>query len=322
MFCNLPKEIKKIQEVRCFLGCEISLVLFSRDSDWAARVVSGAFERISELESVLSKFKQDSDISQLNQVQSGEARVSPHTFKVIEEAASFGSLTNGAFDITSEPLLRLWEGAEERDSLPSKEEIQRALSLVGFGCLELNMGKSVISFAQEGMRVDLGGIGKGYIIDEVVRFLKSCRIPSGLVDAGGDLSAFGENPERGKWIVGLRNPLEPGSLLGYFQIPCGSVVTSGNYMRYFTIQGKQYSHIIDPRTGQPVNEDLLSVTVLAPDTMTADALATSVSVLGVEEGVDLIESRPDTEALIITRQSEKLTILKSSGFPELWGHEN
>jgi thiamine biosynthesis lipoprotein len=308
-------EIKKYQDNQILLGTQVSITVFSEDAQKANRAIDLAFQRISELEAILTKYKKDSDIGRLNLSDSGWIKVSPVTFEVIKKSVEFGKISNGAFDITIDPILRLWEEAQKRDSLPSSDELKRVTESIGYTNIMLRPKSLEVRLKKAGMSIDLGGIGKGYIVDEAVKVLKSQGIRHGLIDAGGDLYILGDNPERGRWRIGIRNPLKPDQNLRYLEISNKAVATSGHYMRFYTVQGKRYSHIIDPRTGWPVQEKVASVVVIAPDATTADAMATAIIVLGPDKGVKLAESIPGLETLIVTREGDELAFTQSTGFP-------
>ncbi|MFQ5835694.1 MAG: FAD:protein FMN transferase, partial [bacterium] len=168
-------------------------------------------------------------------------------------------------------------------------------------------------FQKKGMQIDLGGIAKGYAVDRAIESLRKNGIRRALVNAGGDLYALGSGPGKEKWQVGIQDPREEDKLLGIIKVKDVGVATSGDYRRYFTIEGRRFSHIVNPKTGQTVQDVPMSVTVIAPDATTADALATGVFVLGPQKGIELIESLPQVEGMIV---SEGMKRISSKG----WAH--
>lgn len=312
------REIQKYQDTQPFMGTPVSITVFSEDADQAGQAIKSAFAKIAELEGILSKHNPNSDVARLNQTQSGKIKVSPLTLAAIQKAVEFGNLSNGAFDITVEPALKLWQEAEKQDSLPRLRDRKQAVDLIGYNDILLEPASCEIGFNKPGMSIDLGGIAKGSIVDEAVKILKSKSITAGLIVAGGDLYAFGNNPERkAPWLIGVRNPLNPEENVKYLEITDKAVATSGHYMRFYTVKGKKYSHIVDPRSGWPVQENIASVTVIASDSLTADALATAICILEPEEGLKLAESVPGVETLIILNDGNKLSFLQSKGLSAL-----
>jgi len=277
--------------------------------------MESAFARIREIDSLMSNFKDDSEISALNR--NGKAVVSRDTLAVIKRSQEIAELTDGAFDITVCPLISLWKRAAKENKLPDEAQLKATLAKVGYGKLSVDERSGVVKFAVEGMSVDLGGIAKGYAVDAAAKVLREFGCQDFLVNAGGDLYAAGTRPDGQPWHVGIQDPRYPapmGRVMdAYLLISERAVATSGNYQQFVTIEGKRYSHIIDPRSGYPADA-VPSVTVIARDCTTADALATALSVLGVEKGLKLVENLPDCEALLITVSGEKLEFHQSSGF--------
>jgi len=242
-----------------------------------------AFSEIRRIDDLLSRFKDDSEISRLNR--EGRLRVSPDTLLVIKKSGQFWQATQGAFDITAAPLIELW-GFYDRDyRLPSDSEIQERLALIGFDKIKID--GNMVEFKIDGMKIDLGAIAKGFAIDCAVQELRQAGIDSALLNAGGDIYCLGD--KRGiPWSVAIRtgvNLISSGDL----KLKDKAVATSGNYEQYFSVDGVRYSHILNPRTGKPAETDSASVTVIADDCLTADALATSVFVMGKDSASKLAE---------------------------------
>ncbi|MBI4669147.1 MAG: FAD:protein FMN transferase [Elusimicrobia bacterium] len=344
--CSSGK-LQKYQDAQVLMGTHVSITVFCNGAPKAARAMKAAFARISELETLMSKQREDSDLARLNAAPTGKTKVAPETFAVIRKAVDFGKITHGAFDVTVEPLLTLWRKAEAKNSLPTPDAMKRALSLTGFDHIILYPESSQVGFAKAGMKIDLGGIAKGYIVGEAVAALKAQGIKQALVAAGGDMFALGGNPartsgpnsvpearhapqglqsslfseqglrsgaERGGWLIGIRNPLKPEENLRYIEVSDKAVATSGHYMRFYTVRGKRYSHIVDPRTGYPARNNVVSVTIVGPEGTAADALTKSAIVLGPEKGLAIIQSQPGFDALVITWDKSKLEYFQTAGF--------
>ena len=273
----------------------------------------------------MSDYKSDSQISQVNRSAFKRAvKVSKSTFEVLQRSVDFSRLTEGAFDITVGPLVDLWCSAGKENSAPSDSELAAARSKVGYDKLILDANEMSVRFAVEGMRLDLGGIAKGYAIDKAIEAMQKSGAAGGMVEIGGDVCCFGV-PAGGKdnWLVGLQDPSKPvegissGELLLALKLKNGAVATSGDYQQLVLIKGREYSHIIDSKTGTSA-KGLSSVTVICENAADADTLATAVSVMGAEKGLALIETIPETEAILIpasvgTTSQQKYKLIKTSG---------
>lgn len=301
------------------MGTFARVVAVATDSGTAQKCIEAALAEIEEIDRLMSKYKSDSEISELNRDGFARAvKVSKPTYEVLQRSIEFSKLSNGAFDVTVGPLMDLWHSAEEANTLPTDTELQQVHLKVGYDKLILDANEESIRFAAEGMEVDLGGIAKGYAIDKAVEAIQKAGAIGGMVDIGGDIRCFG-SPPRGenRWRIGLQDPekakdgFDAGTPLLVLNLLNVAVATSGHYRRFVTIGGKRYSHIVDPESGHS-NESLTSVTIICPSAADADALATAVSVMGADEGLALIESIPNTEAILITSMPE-YKLIKTSG---------
>jgi len=254
------------------------------------------FEEIARIEGLLSRFDPASEISILNRT--GSLKASPETFEIIKKAKEFYRLTDGAFDITVGPLMKIWGFTDKQFRVPEQSQISSALEVVGSDNIILQEEDNVVKFEFPGMEVDLGGIAKGYSLDQAVRRLKENHIDSCLINAGGQVFCLGDKFGR-PWQIGIRDPRRKG-LSGDLELSDKSVATSGDYEQYYIADNQRYSHIIDPRRGYPASSGVVSVTVIAEQAMTADALATAIFVLGKKEGERLVGERfPSVEIKII-----------------------
>ncbi|MCM8762703.1 MAG: FAD:protein FMN transferase, partial [Candidatus Omnitrophica bacterium] len=205
-------------------------------------------------------------------------------------------ITGGVFDITVLPLINLYREAEKKRVPPSDEDIRKILQYTGYEKIKI---KDNIIQIPEKAEIDTGGIAKGYIVDNTTKFLKKNGVQNGLVNAGGDIYCFGRNPEGGKWKIGIRDPFNKEKTIKTIYISDCGVATSGDYERYLYIKGKKYGHIINPLTGKTVQDFPVSVTVIAPDTTTADAFATAFFVMGVEKSINLVNKLEEVSLFII-----------------------
>jgi thiamine biosynthesis lipoprotein len=326
-FCCRPRRQVELESgYRLVMGTFARVVAVAEDSGTAEKCIEAALAEIHKVDYLMSDYKSDSEISRLNRDGFKEAvRFSQSTYEVLQRSIEFSRLTDGAFDITVGPLVDLFRTEKEKQVPPSPEEISEAKSKVGFEKLKLDAQNRTVQFTVEGMRLDLGGIAKGYAIDQAIEAMQTAGAVGGMVDIGGDIRCFGA-PLKNKphWTIGLQNPKpEPDAaeqdLILKVKLADGAVATSGDYQQFVTIEGKHRSHIIDRRTGTSA-EGLSSVTVIADNATDADALATAVSVMGAEKGLALIEKLPGTEAILITSRPESVpseaegyTLLKSTG---------
>ncbi len=301
------------------MGTFAHVVAVAEDSGTAKECVQAALEEIRKVDELMSDYKSDSEISRVNR-EAGEkaVQVSESTYEVLQRSVEFSEMTGGAFDITVGPLVALFRNAKEDKVAPSEQQIARARSKVGFEKLKLNNENKTVQFSENGMLLDLGGIAKGYAIDMAIAAAQRCGAIGAMVDIGGDVRCFGLPPEgKDHWLIGLQDPnsaiegIEGGGLLLVLKITNSAVATSGDYQQFVLIEGKRYSHIMDRKTGTNA-KGLSSATIIANNATDADALATSVSVMGAEKGLALIEKLPETEAILIT-SGPKYEVTKTSG---------
>jgi thiamine biosynthesis lipoprotein len=301
----LARLVKLDSGHRPVMGTFAHIVAVANDSVTAEKSIETAFEQLEAVDNSMSDYKPDSQLSVLNREGYKKAiKVSEPLFEVLQISLSFSRQTNGAFDITVGPLVDLFHSAEKKQAAPTPEQIANAKEKTGFEKLILNEKEKSVRFAVEGMRLDLGGIAKGYAIDKAVEAMQKAGATGGMVDVGGDIRCFGTpQPGRDKWLIGLQDPNDPGDVgtekyLLVLGLTDAAIATSGDYRRFTLIEGKKYSHIIDSSIAQSARA-LSSVTIIAENATEADALATAVSVMGIEKGLDIIENRPDTEAILM-----------------------
>ncbi len=287
-----------IKESRFLLGTTVQITIKGKEEAKAREAIGLAFKEIERIENLMSKYREGSEISILNREGAKRpVKVSEDTLRVIRESIRIGELTDGAFDITISPLMELWGFSEKEGHLPEEEALREALTLVNYGSISLNEEEGTIRFEKEGMEIDLGGAAKGYGVDRAVEVLRENGISQAIVNAGGDLYLLGK-PSGDFWKVGLKHPRKQGEMLGIVKVQDEAVATSGDYENYFILQGKRVCHIIDPASGRPA-QGTLSVTVIARESMRADALATALFVLGSEKGLKLASRLEGIEAIIV-----------------------
>ncbi|NLL43780.1 MAG: FAD:protein FMN transferase [Firmicutes bacterium] len=291
----LEAQTSSAQRTMILMDTVVDVRVDGRDSE---ELIEEVFAVMENLEGMLSRFIDGSDVANINERAGQWVKASPITLEVIELGLELGERTGGVFDITVGAVLDLWGFGSGRYHVPSEEEIASALDTVDYTKVEVDRSQSMVRIP-EGTVLDLGGIAKGYIIDAGTQVLRDANVERSIVNAGGDISVIGRRPDSLPWRVGVQNPEKPSQIRWILPLDDESVVTSGDYQRYFTHDGVRYHHIIDPRTGLPARE-LTSVTIVGKDAATCDALSTAVFVLGWKEGRALIESLPDVEAIIVS----------------------
>lgn len=301
------------------LGTIVQLTLYAPDETVANEAARAGFARIKQLDQIFSDYKSDSEMMRLCEKSGSgeEVRVSEELYFLVQRSIEISEQTDGAFDISAGPLIQLWRRARKQKVLPTPEEIAAARERVGWKLIRLNREQMTIELTQPGMRLDFGGIAKGYIAQEVSRELREHGVTHSLVAVAGDIVAGDPPPDSKGWKVGvapLDRPNGPPSRL--LSLSNFAISTSGDAFQFVEIAGVRYSHIVDPRTGMALTERC-STTVLASDGTTADALATAVCVLGPEKGLKLIAENnkaESVEALIVRATDEGFQVTTSAGF--------
>jgi len=300
------KSLPKTEISRELMGTKVTITVYNDDKDKAKEVIELAFNEIKRIDSLLSNYKNDSEVSLLNRNGFIEEPSNDMLYNV-KKSLRYSELSEGAFDITVQPLLDLYKDSfENKKRAPTDNEIKETLELVNFENIVIEFKK--IRFEKKGIKITLGGIAKGYAVDKAIDVLKKNDIKHALVNAGGDLRAIG-NKGKKNWSIALANPRNKREYVALIELNNKSVATSGDYERYFD-EDKKFHHIVNPKTGYSADE-LISVTIITDKAVDADALATSVLVLSKEKGLELIEKLENVEGLIITKEKE---IIKSSGF--------
>ena len=270
-----------------------------------AQVLKKLEDKINELDEVLSTGKETSEVSRLNR--SGVAVLSPTVANLIKRSLGIYKKTDGLFDITIYPLMELWGFPTKNYRVPSEKEIEEKLKLVGSDKINFNEETREISFKNKGMEIDFGGIGKGYITDELVKILTDEKVESAIINLGGNVFGFRKKPDGSLWNIAIRDPNEPDKYLAAIRLEDSAVITSGGYERYFEENGIIYHHILDPRTGKPSDSGLKSVSIISKDGTLADALSTSLFIMGEEKAIGYWkENGNDFDILLMTKDNRLL----------------
>ena len=303
------------------MGTNVTIKVKARDDqkDQTEQAIDRAVSRMEKLVHLISSWEPTSDTSRINDSAGGNpVSVDSRLIHIFSKSKEVSDLSGGAFDITFSAVGKLWKLIPDHPLFPTQEEIQKALELVDYHCLLIDKDNLTAHLIKKGMRIDLGGIAKGSVVDEGARSLLNDGIKDFLIDAGGDLRIHSSSPED-PWPIGITHPRDPrGPVWGIVKLPEGAIVTSGDYEKMVEINGKRYHHIINPQTGYPIDH-CISVTVLADDAETADAFSTAFFVMGPAKGLELCEKLEGIESLFIDNH---FGISKSSGFPEITLLEN
>lgn len=298
------------------MGVQWRIVLYATDKPIANNASQIAFRRVKELNKVLSDYDPQSELNQLCQL-SGPGKpvkVSPDLFKVLKKSQSLSRETNGAFDVTISPVVRLWRRARRRKQMPDSQRLQAARDLVGYQSLRLSEQNRTVELLKPDMRIDLGGIAKGYAADVALNVLKEHGIDRVMIDASGDLALGNPPPGSCGWKIGISSSDAPEAKIDrYLMLKNCAVATSGDALQHVVIDGTRYSHIVNPHTGLGLT-DQSRVTVIAPDGITADSLASAISVLGPEKGIALLNQKPGTACLILRHEQGALKSYESPCF--------
>ncbi|WP_341214585.1 FAD:protein FMN transferase [uncultured Wocania sp.] len=303
--CSAQEPYKRTLKL---MGSRFDITVVADDSIQANKYIDTAVAEISRIEKLISSWDVNSQTSEINR-NAGIApvKVDKELFDLIERAIGISKLTDGAFDISYASMDRIWKFDGSMTVMPSEDEIVASVSKVGYHNIILDKENSTVFLKLEGMKIGFGAIGKGYAADKAKDLLISEGVASGIINASGDMNTWGKQPNDDDWKVAITNPMDKNKVFALLPITNGAVVTSGNYEKYVNFNGKRYTHIIDPRTGYP-STGIISVTVFAPKAELADALATSVFVMGKEAGLDRINQLPKIECIII---DDKGNIAKS-----------
>lgn len=281
------------------MGSRFEITVVAETESEANNFIDEAVAEITRIEKLISSWDSDSETSAIN-AQAGikPVKVSSELFQLIERAIGLSKLTDGAFDISYASMDKIWKFDGSMTQIPSEEKIKASVAKVGFQNIILDKNASTVFLKNKGMKIGFGAIGKGYAADQAKDLLLKKGVSAGIINASGDMNTWGKQPGGDFWKVAITNPMNKNKAFALLPITEGAVVTSGDYEKFVNFNGQRYSHIIDPRTGYPAT-GIISATVFAPKAELADALATSIFVMGIEVGLDRINQLPKIECIII-----------------------
>lgn len=294
--CNAQEAFHKTS---LLMGSRFDITVVAMDANEGEKYIDFAIKEIKRIDKLISSWDQKSQTSKINQNAGIQAvKVDKELFDLISRSIAISSVTDGAFDISYASMDRIWKFDGSMTQMPTEQEIQKSVAKVGYQKIILNPENQTVFLTQEGMKIGFGAIGKGYAADKAKDLLISKGVISGIINASGDMNTWGKQADGTEWKVAITNPMNKNNAFALLPLKQGAVVTSGDYEKYVKFDGIRYAHIINPKTGYP-SQGIISVTVFAPSAELADALATSIFVMGVEVGVDRVNQLPNVECIII-----------------------
>ncbi|WP_161890584.1 FAD:protein FMN transferase [Pontibacter russatus] len=300
-------ELKTQKEVLLLMGTRFELVAVSEDEQLAKEAIAAGIKEIRRIEALISEWQPTSQTSAINRSAGAmPVPVDEELYELIRRSIRISELTGGAFDITWAAADKIWKFDGSMTEMPSRADVENSVRHIGYQKIRLIPETHSVFLKEGGMKIGFGAIGKGYAANRARDLMRGMGIKSGVVNAAGDMVTWGRQADGQPWFVGIADPAEKDKVFSWLTADETAVVTSGSYEKFAVINGKRYGHIIDPRTGYPVT-GLKSVTIICPDAELADALATSVFVLGREEGLYLINQLKGVECLLITDKDEIVT---------------
>ncbi|MCX2741027.1 FAD:protein FMN transferase [Pontibacter anaerobius] len=305
---RLPtKEPQTHKKVQLLMGTRFELAAVTRDEQKAWEAIDAGIKEIQRIEALISEWQPTSQTSEINR----NAGIKPvvvnqELYDLISRSNRISSMTGGAFDISFASIDKVWKYDGSMKALPTPDQIKASVSKINYKNIILNPENHSVFLKEPGMKIGFGAIGKGYAANRARDVMREMGIEGGVVNAAGDLVTWGKQPDGQPWYVGIADPEEKDKVFSWLTADNTAVVTSGNYEKFAEVGGQRYSHIIDPRTGYPA-KGLKSVTIVCPNGELADALATTVSVLGKEEGLYLVNQLKGVECLLITDEDEIVT---------------
>lgn len=292
------------------MGSRFQITLVDKDSISAEQNIDKAVAEITRIENLISEWRPETQISQVNQNAGIKPiKVDREVFDLTKKGLYFSKLTDGAFDISIVAMDKIWKFDDSMDELPSEQAIKESVRNVGYQNIILDSTNSTIFLRNPGMKIGFGSIGKGYAADKTRDLMKSMGVKAGIIDASGDISTWGTQPDGKLWAIGINNPFNDHKMAAILYFKENSVTTSGSYEKYAEIHGKRYSHIMNPKTGYP-STGLTSVTITGPNATMANGFSTSVMVLGEKEGLKLLKQFPEYHYLLITDKGKIVKNIK------------
>ena len=290
---------KSYSESSILMGSSFEITVVAEGEDFAKESLAIAKKEIIRIENLISSWDQKSETSRINRNAGIAAvEVSKELFDLIFRAQQISKLSSGAFDLTFAAIDKLWNFDGRESEMPNPDALKASVFNIGYQLIELDEESLTVFLPKKGMKIGFGAIGKGYAADSAKQLLVERGVLGGIINASGDMNTWGTKPDGSSWTIGIVNPMNNKKVFSWFSLEHNAVVTSGDYEKFTQINGRRYSHIIDPRTGIP-SQGIVSCTIFAGKAELADAIATAIFVMGVESGLFLIDQLPDIEAILI-----------------------
>ena len=301
--CAYKRDTEPISKTEYMLGTICTITLYDDKPEF---VIDKAFNRVKQIEDKMSVNKSGTELDAIAEGSGKKyVKVSDDTFYVLEKGKYYSQQSGGSFDITVGPLVKLWGIGTDHARLPEYKEIQAKRALVNYKDLLLDKKNKKVMLARTGMSLDLGGIAKGYAADEAARVLKENGVKHAIINLGGNVLALNSNPQGKPWKIGVQDPFQSrGNVVASLEVTNKTVVTSGIYERYFKKDGKIYHHILNPFTGYPMDNNLASVTLITNTSINADAMTKNAFYLGINKGLDYINSISGLQGIFITKDKK------------------
>ena len=292
--------LRSYKKAMKLMGNHFEITVVASNEKWAFEKIDLGVLEIKRIEKLLTTYAEDSETNLINKFAGiRPVAVSEETLALIERSLRISSVTQGAFDISYGSVDKtLWNFDTTMTALPSKAAAKNSVRLINYKNIILDKEASTVFLKEEGMRIGFGGIGKGYAAERAKAILQAAGVKSGVVNASGDLTTWGTQPNGDKWTIGIVHPAFANNIFSYMNISGLSVATSGNYEKFILIDGQKYSHTINPKTGLPVT-GIKSVTIVSTNAEIADAMATPVMIMGIHAGIDMINQIKDIEVIVI-----------------------
>ena len=300
--------MEKFSKSLKLMGNIFTITVVSEDAIFAEENIQLAIQEIQRIEALFTTYNNESQTNLINSNAGIEpVKVDEEVFNLIQRSLHISKITQGAFDISYGSIDKsLWNFDKTMTSLPSAETAKKMVHLINYNNIILDTQKQTIYLKEKGMRIGFGGIGKGYAAEMAKKILVKNQVKSGIINASGDLTAWGFQPNGKPWTIGIANPDMPNDAFSYLEISDKAIATSGNYEKFITIDGKKYSHTIDPKKGLPIT-GIKSVTVISNNAEFADAMATPIAVMGIEKGLFLVNQLPNLHCIVIDENNKIYT---------------
>lgn len=296
------------------MGSRFKITLVGTDSISVEKNINKAIDEMVRIENLISDWKPTSQVSRINQNAGIQpVKVDQEVIDLTKRALYFSKITEGAFDISFAAMDRIWKFDGSMEEIPTSSAIQKAIEKIGYQHIIINEEASTIFLEKPGMKIGFGSTGKGYAADKARELMLQLGIKAGIIDASGDMTTWGTQPDGKPWRIGINNPFDRHQMADILSLKNAAVTTSGDYEKFVIIEGKRYSHIINPKTGMP-STGLTGVTVIGPNAEMCNGFSTSMMVLGKEKGLELINQQKDYAALLITDNGK---IIRSKNYKKI-----